>query len=84
MARWLLKIFFVLGLALLYTGSRIKVIELGYEASQLKTTVAEMKRTNSLLKSKVASGRSTTRLSTWAKRLGLHSPLEGEVLFIEE
>jgi len=74
----------ILGLALLYAGSRIKVIELGYEISRLKNQVNEMARTNGLLKSKVAEGHSTTRLADWANRLGFHAPETSQVLFIRE
>ena len=84
MSRKIILVFVALGLALLYVGSRIKVVELGYEVSKLQSQVNEMTRENSLLKSKVASGSSTARLAEWAKRLNMAPPEAKQVLFLEK
>lgn len=77
-------VFAVLGLALLYAGSRIQVVEKGYEVSQLRGAVAKMRRTNGLLHSQVAKARTTSKLEGWTKRLGFSSPARSQVIFVEE
>jgi len=74
----------ILGLALLYAGSRVKVIEFGYEVSKIKAGVSDMERENALLKSKVAQARSTEKLIESAKRLGFAAPETHQVLFLRE
>ncbi|MDO8528262.1 MAG: hypothetical protein Q7T03_11350 [Deltaproteobacteria bacterium] len=81
------KIFLVLiflSLALLFAGSRIKVVQLGYEVSRLKSGAAEMVRNNSLLKSKAAEMQSTGKLAEWALKLEMTTPAASQVLFIKE
>lgn len=84
MSRKIIQVLIILGLALLYAGSRIKVIELGYEVSKLKNQVAEMTRTNGLLKSQVAQGHSIAKLADWVNRLGFSAPETSQVLFVNE
>lgn len=81
------RLFFIgiiLGCALLYALIRIRVIEMGYEVSALKSKVAEIKRENGLLKSQVAAASATSRLSAWTKVLGLKPPDAGRILYLEE
>ena len=79
----ILQILVVLGLALLYAGSRIKMVELGYEVSRLRSEIAEMNRENALLKSKAAQKKSADRLSQWAQNLGMATPAADRVLFLK-
>lgn len=74
----------VLSLALLYAGSRIKMVELGYKVSRLKSEISEMKRENALLRSRVAQGKSADRLSQWAIKLGMTTPGADRVLFLDK
>lgn len=83
MSRKIFSMLVVLGLLLLYVGSRVKVVELGYAVSKLKSRTGEMARANSLLKSKVAQMKSTARLDEWATRLGMASPGTEQVLFLK-
>lgn len=80
----ILMVLVPLTLAILFAGSRIKVIELGYEVSRAKSQTEEMVRTNNLLKSKVAQASSTSRLADWAKHLNMASPETNHVLFLDE
>ncbi len=83
-SRRLVQLLIVLAMALLYVGSRIKIVELGYEVSRLRSEISETKRENALLKSKVAHARSTERLAEWAERLGMTTPAANRVLFLNE
>lgn len=74
----------VLGLVLLYAGSRIKVVEMGYEISRLKNENAMSKRQNGLLQSKVAKAKATSRLARWTKKLKMSPPGGEKILFLEE
>ncbi|MDP2600143.1 MAG: hypothetical protein Q8P84_05340 [Deltaproteobacteria bacterium] len=80
----ILQILVVLSLALLYAGSRIKMVELGYEVSRVKSEISEMKRENALLRSRVAQGKSADRLSQWAIKLGMTTPGADRVLFLDK
>ena len=84
MSRKIILVFIVLLFALSYAWSRIKVVELGYEVSKLQSQVSEMARDNSLLRSKVAAGGSTSRLADWARRFGMTPPDAAHVLFLEK
>ena len=59
---------FVLGLSLSYAWSRIRVVELGYEVTKLKAEMEKIKRTNGILKSKVAKSLSTNQLVRFSKK----------------
>ena len=71
-------------LAMAYAWSRIKVIELGYEVSRLKSGVASAQREVSLLRSQVAEAKSSEKLAEEAKQAGLVLPLSGQVIFLNE
>lgn len=73
----------VLGCALLYAAIRIRVIELGYKVSELKSQASEIRRANGLLKSQVASAKANDRLAAWTKALGLTPPSAGRILYLE-
>lgn len=80
------KLFWIgilLGGALLYATIRIRVIELGYQVSELKSQASEIKRANGLLKSFVASAKANDRLAAWTKALGLTVPSAGRILYLE-
>lgn len=74
----------VMGLALLYAASRIQIVEMGYEVSRIQSKVTEMRRTNSLLKSKLALAKATSRMDVWSRELGMTLPSLQQILWIEE
>lgn len=81
------KIFFlvgVMGLALLYAASRIQRVEIGYEVSRQQAKVLEMRRTNKLLKSKLAMAKATSRLDLWSRELQMTLPSLKQILWVEE
>lgn len=81
------KIFFlaaVMGLALLYAASRIQIVEMGYEVSRRQAKVTEMRRTNKLLKSKLALAKATSRLDIWSRELRMTLPSLPQILWVEE
>ncbi len=84
LSRKIFFVLFILGLALLYASSRIQVVQLGYEVSKIKNEMGELERDNSLLRSKVASGKTTARIADWAKKLGMAPPDAKQILFVEE
>lgn len=77
-------IFVVLGVALLFAWSRIRVIELGYEVSGLKSEIEKMKQNNSLLKSRLAKAISTEELARLALQHRMQGPASDKILFLAE
>lgn len=73
-----------MGLALLYAASRIQIVEMGYEVSRIQSKVMEMRRTNSLLKSKLALAKATGRLDLWSRNLNMMLPEQRQILLVEE
>ena len=83
MRRFLLILFF-LAVALAYAGSRIRVVELGYKVSKLKTEVEGLRRKNGVLKSEVAKALATVNLSGWSGKLGLASPRADQIFMLRQ
>lgn len=81
---WILLGLMIFLLALGYAWSRIHVVELGYEVTQLRNEIEKIKQENSLFQSQMAAALSTHRLLEMARRHGMKPPESRNIYFISE
>lgn len=74
----------VLLLALGYAWSRIHVVELGYEVTQLRKVVEQVSQENGVLKSKLAGSVAHGHLLPLVKQYGMKPPESRNIYFISE
>jgi cell division protein FtsL len=80
-------IFFVVALipAIFYVWSRVQVIHIGYEISQLKSREVELGKQEKHLMLEIEALTSSSRLERIANEvLGMHQPLGNEVVYVKD
>lgn len=79
----LIFVVLVLGLALAFAASRIRVIELGYAVTRLEQEAEKLKQENGLLKTQLANALSTPKLVDLAKKHQMQPPTQTQIIFME-
>ena len=68
---------------LMFVWSRVRVIQLGYELTRLKSEIATLSQQVGDLRFKVSQKKTLERLNTQAATFGLKSPKSEQVMFLE-
>lgn len=74
----------VIALALIFVWTRVRVIQLGYEASQINRQIADLSRQKNQLAAEVAKLKSPARLESVAKEhFYMRLPAADEIIFVK-
>ena len=75
----------VMGFALLFVWNRVRVIQLGYEVSELRKETADLTEQKDQLEADVATLRSPKRLEKIAREhFGMRLPQGDEIVFVKQ